>query len=108
MTNFSSPVSPYVVIRAYDVALDECDPIGGSLRKDLLDRAERKTEEIPDNGYCPQWKSEVFSFKLKSLDVGMISFYVSDSEAGFLDDTMCKVSQLRNDVHVSISLVLFF
>lgn len=108
LNSFSSIDSPYVVIRAYDVALDECDPIRGSLRKELLDRAERKTEEILDNGYCPQWDSEAFSFQLKSRDVGMISFYVSDSDAGFLDDTMCKVAIPVNCLREGFRNVQFY
>lgn len=85
-------IDPYIVVCVYDVALDdESHPNVGSLRKDMLDRAEWKTDDIRDNGYCPQWNSGVFSFTVKTPDVAMVSFYVVDSDGGFLDDTMCKV-----------------
>lgn len=88
-------IDPYVVIRVHDVVLDsESALMTGSLRKDLLDRAEGKTDHVLDNGYCPQWNSGEYSFTVKSPAVAMISFYVVDSDAGFLDDTMCKVSHM--------------
>ena len=87
-------IDPYVAVRLYDVVDDEIDPIGGSLRKDFLDRAERVTNDVRDNGYCPQWNSEEFTFAVKAPDVAMLSFYVIDSDGGFLDDTTCKVSHI--------------
>lgn len=86
-------IDPYVVVRVDDVSLDaEGDTVEGSLRKDLLDKCERKTDDVRGNGYCPQWNSGLYSFPVKSPDVAMVSFNVIDSDAGFLDDTMCKVS----------------
>ena len=85
-------IDPYVVIRVHDVVMNaESDLTSGSLRKDLLDRAERKTNEVRDNGYCPQWNSCEYRFAVKTPEVAMVSFYVVDSDAGFLDDTTCKV-----------------
>lgn len=87
-------IDPYVVVRVYDVALDaESDQMSGILRKDWLDRAEQKTNDVRDNGYCPQWNSDEYSFTVKTPDVAMVSFYVVDSDGGFLDDVMCKVSE---------------
>lgn len=86
-------IDPYVIVRVHDVLeAAGSDSITSSLRKDFLETSERKTKPIRDNGFCPQWKSEVFCFPIHSPDIAMVEFVVMDNDAGFLDDKMCKTS----------------
>ena len=53
---------------------------------------EFKTDEVKDNGFCPQWKdAEYFEFEVNS-DVAMIEFIVYDSDPGFVNDFVCMAA----------------
>ena len=70
---------------------------------DWLVTTERKTKSIRDNGFSCKWEDESdFVYSVVSPDVAMVEFIVMDSDAGFLDDTMCKtavpVSCLRKGI----------
>eukprot|EP00571_Detonula_confervacea_P010115 CAMPEP_0172305222 /NCGR_PEP_ID=MMETSP1058-20130122/6551_1 /TAXON_ID=83371 /ORGANISM="Detonula confervacea, Strain CCMP 353" /LENGTH=873 /DNA_ID=CAMNT_0013016751 /DNA_START=79 /DNA_END=2700 /DNA_ORIENTATION=- len=100
-------IDPYVIVRVHQAG--KRGRIRSSLTKrttsgpvDWLETTERKTSSVRDNGFCPQWnESEYFSFSVTS-DVSMVEIVVMDSDAGFIDDQMCKaaipVSCLRQGI----------
>ena len=101
-------IDPYVVIRVFDVDLGTSDPKTGSLRKDMLNLAEQKTNAVTDNGHFPQWNSGAFTFNVKSPDIAVVCFYVIDSDGGFMDDMMCKVNCSISELFSNTEFVLTF
>lgn len=92
-------IDPFVVIRVHDVLMREGSRgasssilrLSTSTPTDWIEITERTTGTVKDNGFCPQWDSETFSFPVVNPDVAMVEFVVMDSDKGFLDDTVCKV-----------------
>lgn len=67
-----------------------------------LKTSERRTRNIQDNGFCPQWKDkDYFSVRVHNPDVAMVEFVVKDKDKA-VDELMCKcavpVSSLRQGI----------
>ena len=59
---------------------------------DETEITECKTDEVKDNGFCPQWKDgETFVFRVNS-DVALLEFVVMDHDSGFVDEFMCTAA----------------
>lgn len=102
-------IDPYVIIRLHQAGRQDVkrEPITKRLsstgKPDWLETIERKTKSVRDNGFCPQWNEpEYFSFPVTSPEVAILEIVVMDSDAGFVDDQMCKtaipVSCLRQGI----------
>lgn len=60
-----------------------------------------------DNGFSCKWNSEYFEFSVNFASVAMLEFIVMDSDAGFLDDTMCKAAVPVSCLRQGIRSVVF-
>lgn len=75
---------------------------------DWLVTTERKTKSIRDNGFSCKWAESDFVYSVVSSDVAMVEFIVMDSDAGFLDDTMCKTAVPVSSLRQGIRSVKFY
>ena len=109
-------IDPYVIIRLHDVDVEKSRSLGKSLAKrttsgqtDWLKTEEWKTKSIQDNGFSCKWnESDYFSFDINNTEVAMLEVIVMDSDAGFLDDTMCKTSIPVSCLRQGIRSVQFY
>jgi len=109
-------IDPYVIIRLHDVDVEKSRSLGKSLAKrttsgqtDWLKTEEWKTKSIQDNGFSCKWnESDYFSFEVNNTEVAILEVIVMDSDAGFLDDTMCKTSIPVSCLRQGIRSVQFY
>jgi len=93
-------IDPYLTVKLYDVNIND--------EHDIVSTIEYRTSAVRNNGFCPIWNSDTFTFTVRCPEIAFVEFTVMDCDHGFLDDFMCRAAIPVNCLRNGIRCIQFF